>query len=346
MTRPVVGIIGAGAWGTALALTFSRQGHAVRLWEFHPEYAELLRRTRENLKFLPGIAIPETLPIDSALENIVPEAEILFMVVPTQAWRGVAERAAGMARPDAVVVNASKGIEHGSLQTLSAVAAQTFGANRAYAVLSGPSHAEEAGRQLPCSLVLASAATETAERLQKLFSDPCFRIYTSRDVVGVELGGSLKNVVALAAGIVDGLELGDNAKAALLTRGLAEIRRLGQRLGARNETFFGLSGVGDLVVTCGSRHSRNRRVGEALGRGRTLSEILSHMEMVAEGVETTCSAYQLAQQLGVEMPITATVYRILFSGLPPREGLRELLTRPQRPEWDEDHRLETSRLGQ
>jgi glycerol-3-phosphate dehydrogenase (NAD(P)+) len=254
------------------------------------------------------------------------------MAVPAQRLRNVAQHLADAGVHPQILVSAAKGIEQGSLARMTQILHEVFGNPTALCALSGPSHAEEVSRRLPCSLVAAAAAAETAGKVQDLFMTEWIRVYTSQDVIGVELGGALKNVIAIAAGLVDGLGLGDNAKAALVTRGLAEMRRLGEALGARPETFAGLSGLGDLVVTCMSRHSRNRRVGEELGQGRKLAEILGHMEMVAEGVETARSAASLAEKNGLEMPITDQVNRILFADAVPAEAVSRLMLRSRKAE--------------
>ncbi|NTV52910.1 MAG: NAD(P)-dependent glycerol-3-phosphate dehydrogenase [Candidatus Firestonebacteria bacterium] len=335
MKSTPVAVIGAGAWGTTLAMILNRRGLAVRLWEFFPEYARVLDLTRENPKFLPGVQIAADIEITSDLNRAVEGCRNLVMVVPSQRMRSVAHRlAAGGYQPE-VVVSASKGIEQDSLLRMSEVLVAEFGEKIETCALSGPSHAEEVSRNLPSTLVAASRNKEVAQRVQDWFMGPSVRVYTSEDIVGVELGGSLKNVIALASGVVDGLGLGDNAKAALITRGLAEIIRLGKALGARTETFSGLSGLGDLVVTCMSQHSRNRRVGEELGRGKKLKEILSNMEMVAEGVDTSRSAFMLAKRLGVEMPITEQMNRVLFEDVRPADALSELMLRARKEERDD-----------
>lgn len=327
-----IAVIGAGAWGTALARLLALKSRRVRLWECFPEYAEVLRSRRENPKFLPGVAIPDAVEIVSDLGQAAAGAELVVMVPPAQHFRQVAQRLVAAGATPKWVLSASKGIEHGSLSRMSEIIRETFPADVMAGALSGPSHAEEVGRDLPTSVVAAAAKSRAAEVFQEAFMTDAFRVYTSSDVTGVELGGALKNIIALAAGIVDGLGLGDNTKAALMTRGLAEISRMGAALRARPETFSGLSGLGDLVVTCTSRHSRNRRVGEALGRGQKLADILTGMEMVAEGVETTRSAFQLARRLGVDLPITEQVYHVLFSELPPAQAVKRLMQRPRKAE--------------
>jgi len=329
-----VAVIGAGAWGTTLSLILSRKGCPVHLWEYFPDYARRLAESRENPKFLPGVRIPENVSISSDIEETAADCQDIVLAVPSQKLRAVAKRLAGAGVKPRHVITASKGIERGSLARMSEVVRQEFGPSPEVCVLSGPSHAEEVSRGMPCSLVAASENKQTALAVQELFSTESLRVYTSPDVVGVELGGALKNVIALAVGIVDGLGLGDNSKAALMTRGLTEIGRLGKALGANSETFAGLSGIGDLIVTCTSQHSRNRRVGEEIGRGRRLDEILKEMEMVAEGVETARSAKQLGERIKVELPIIFQVNRILFENIPPWEAVRDLMGRPRRTEME------------
>lgn len=329
-----VAVIGAGAWGTTMSLILSRKGRPVHLWEYFPDYARQLAETRENPKFLPGVHIPENIMISADIEKTAADCREIVMAVPSQKLRASAKRLARAGVRPLRVITASKGIERGSLARMSEVVRQEFGQGTEVCALSGPSHAEEVSRSMPCSLVAASENKETAQAVQELFSTDSLRIYTSPDIVGVELGGALKNVIALAVGMVDGLGLGDNSKAALMTRGLAEIGRLGESLGANIETFAGLSGIGDLIVTCTSRYSRNRRVGEAIGRGLRLDEILKEMEMVAEGVETARSAKQLGERMKVDLPITLQVNRILFEEIPPLEAVQNLMRRPRKAELE------------
>ncbi len=325
-----IAIIGDGGWGTALAISALRAGHRVSLWSAFPDYAVQFATSRENVKFLPGITLPDEIAITADAAAALKGAELAISAIPTQFVRETVSRIAGDLPSGCTIASASKGLERGTLlrpsQILSEVAA-----GRDVAVLSGPSHAEEVARGLPASIVAAAESPEVAERVQNLVMSPALRVYTSTDVVGVELGAALKNVVALAAGCADGLGLGDNAKAALITRGIVELARLGVALGARPETFGGLSGLGDLVVTCASKHSRNRAVGERLGRGEKLSEILASTEKVAEGVPTTEAVLQLAAEKGVELPIAEAVGRVL-SGGSPREEVTNLMTRAPRPE--------------
>lgn len=329
------GILGGGSWGTALALLLKGNGRDVRVWEYDREQCESVNSERENKKFLPGVPIPEGLPFSNDIASVVSGADALVFVVPSRHLRSVAKSVASVGPPpNALLVIATKGLEGGSLLRMSQVLAEELpagGRGRA-AVLVGPSHAEEVSRNIPTAVVAASASEEAAIETQNLFMAENFRVYTNPDLVGVELGVAVKNVIAVAAGICDGLEYGDNTKGALLTRGLAEIGRLGAALDARPETFFGLAGVGDLITTCLSRHSRNRFVGEQIGRGRKLEEILREMVMVAEGVDTAKAALTLAQRCGVEMPITEQVNAVLFEDKDPTAAIRELMTRERKAE--------------
>lgn len=334
MNHSPIAVIGAGAWGTSLAMILTYRGFPVKLWEYFPDYARLLDETRENPKFLPGVRLPESIRITSDLAEAASGCREIVLVTPSQRTRGVARKLAEAGCRPEIVVSASKGIEQTSLARMSEVLAAEFNSVPAICALSGPSHAEEVSRRLPCSIVAASPDREAAHRVQDLFMTDWLRVYTSPDLIGTELGGSLKNVIAIAVGAVDGLKLGDNAKAALITRGLAEMQRLGVALGARPETFAGLSGMGDLIVTCMSQHSRNRRVGEELGRGRTLNDILQNMEMVAEGVDTSRSAKALAEKAGVDMPVTVQVNRILFEGVHPAAAVTALMQRVRKAELD------------
>jgi glycerol-3-phosphate dehydrogenase (NAD(P)+) len=321
-----IGILGAGGWGTALACIAADNGHRVILWAREAAVAEAINRNRENITYLPGVSIPSCVEATSEA-NAVAHADLVVLAIPTQHLRSALQ----MYRfpiTGKLIVNAAKGIERGTHLRISQVLRQVIGvASDDYVVVSGPSHAEEVARGVPTTVVAASSSESAAEIVQRALGTPTFRIYRSLDVVGVELGGALKNVIAIAAGIIDGLQMGDNTKAALVTRGLAEIARLGTELGANPMTFSGLSGLGDLFVTCTSRHSRNRLVGERIGRGESLHEILASMKMVAEGIETTVSALELASDYGIEMPIAEQVYCILFEGKDPRAAISELMTR-------------------
>lgn len=338
MTAPAgVAVVGGGAWGTALADLLARGGRAVALWVYEEDLAAEMARTRENRVYLPGHRLAEGVHPTADLAAAVSGAEVVVSVSPSQVVRPVMGRAAPHMRPGALVVSASKGIERGSLKLMNQVLEEVLpeSAARRLAVLSGPSFAAEVARGVPTAVSLACADPEAARRLQSLFAGPTFRVYTLDDVVGVELGGALKNVVALAAGISDGLGFGHNSRAALITRGLAEISRLGTALGARPLTFLGLAGMGDLVLTCTGDLSRNRTVGLRLGRGEKLWEILGSMTAVAEGVQTCEAAVGLAERVGVEVPIAREVWQVLHEEKDPRQAVEDLMSRPSRREfWD------------
>jgi glycerol-3-phosphate dehydrogenase (NAD(P)+) len=329
-----IAVLGAGSWGTTLAILLSNNAHAVSLWSYRESYTETIRVKRENPSFLPGIRIPDAIEATSDLFEAVKEKEVVVAAVPSQYVRHVVSDLRGRLPRETILVNVAKGIENGTLMTMSEMLCETLPMlpSGNIATLSGPSHAEEVSRMVPTTVVVASVERSTAELVQKVFLTPYFRVYASTDLRGVELGGSLKNVIAIAAGIIDGAGLGDNTKAALMTRGIAEITRLGCALGADERTFAGLSGIGDLMVTCMSHHSRNRHVGVEIGKGRKLKEILADMVMVAEGVATTQSAYELAQKTGVEVPITTEVYRILFDDKDPLAACYDLMTRDPKGE--------------
>jgi glycerol-3-phosphate dehydrogenase (NAD(P)+) len=328
-----IAVLGGGSWGTALAVLLDGRGQRVSVWEFFPERAEAMKKSRENKAMLPGIKIPESITITSDMAEVVPGSDIVLLVVPSHVLRETVAQAAGLMKGSEKVVIATKGVEQGSLKRMSEIVADVGGvAGDRIAVLVGPSHAEEVARQLPTAIVSASEDEETARYVQENFSMPMFRVYTNTDVLGVEIGVAVKNVIAIAAGITDGLGFGDNTKGALLTRGLAEITRLGVKMGARQQTFAGLAGIGDLITTCTSRHSRNRFVGQELGKGRKLKEILDGMVMVAEGVRTTRSAVGLAAKYDVEMPISEEVNKILFEDKSPKEAIKDLMLRSPKPE--------------
>lgn len=319
-----VAVLGAGSFGTTLAIHFAGAGHEVRLWGRDAAAMARIRDTRENAKFLAGITLPREVKVHAELERALEAAEFTVFVVPSQAMRTVAAQVAAIGTAG-LPVCASKGLELGTLRRLSEVLAETLG-DRAPVMLTGPSHAEEVARGIPTTVVAACIDEARARAVQVLCSTPRFRVYTNDDVVGCEYGGALKNVIAIAAGVCDGLGFGDNTKGALLTRGLAEMSRLGEAMGARRETFFGLTGMGDLITTAMSRHSRNRHVGERLGRGETLEQVLGAMVMVAEGVSTARAARDLGRQRDVELPITEQVCA-LFEGRDPQSALMALMTR-------------------
>lgn len=329
--KRTVGIIGDGGWGTALAMVLHQCGHDVRVWGPFADYVEAVRRHRENKKFLPGVKVPERIDWTHDRAEVVNAADAVIVAVPSKYYADTLRTFRSMMTPDRPVLSVTKGLEHPSGKRMTQVAAEVLGVG-AVAALSGPSHAEEVARGVPTAVVVASEDESRALFFQKLFTLPTFRVYLSTDAVGVELGGALKNVMAIAAGVSDGLGYGDNTKAALITRGLAEMTRLGLAMGAKAETFAGLSGLGDLVVTCTSRHSRNRGVGERIGRGESLSEILASMEQVAEGVWTCRTALELAKRYGVEMPIAQHVHAVLYEGMKPQEAVQALLAREQKRE--------------
>jgi glycerol-3-phosphate dehydrogenase (NAD(P)+) len=330
-----VAVIGAGSWGTTLALLLAGKGFGVNLWEFFPEQAHDLIKYRENRKFLPGVNIPDNVLITSNLEVALDGSSHILFVTPSHTMRKIAGKVAATPgfHKKMVAINASKGLEEKTLCRMSEVLTQELGlpARRIVGLL-GPSHAEEVSRKMPTSIVVAGPDIKILKEIQDLFLTDYFRVYTNKDLVGVELGVSLKNTIAIAAGICDGLGFGDNTKAALLTRGLAETKRLACKLGARDDTLSGLAGVGDMIVTCMSRHSRNRYVGEEIGKGRTLTDILDEMVMVAEGVKTTRAAIMLSKRVNVELPITEQVHKVLFRRKDPRKAIRDLMVRKARNE--------------
>ena len=329
-----VSVLGAGSWGTTLAILLSEHHHDVTLWSYSLPQAEAMRATLTNPDFLPGISIPPDIAIETDLHQAVTRSELIVAAVPSQYLRSIVSELCDHDFSKSVFVNVAKGIENGSLMTMSEVLGQVIPRlpPEHIVTLSGPSHAEEVSRKIPTTVVAASASMATARLVQEAFMNPYFRVYVSHDIRGVELGGSLKNVIAIAAGIIDGAQLGDNTKAAVMTRGIAEIARLGVALGAHIRTFSGLSGIGDLMVTCMSRHSRNRFVGVEIGKGRKLPDILAEMVMVAEGIATAQSAFDLAQRTGVEVPIVAEVHRILFEGKDPLVACHDLMTRDPKGE--------------
>ncbi|MFF2482145.1 NAD(P)H-dependent glycerol-3-phosphate dehydrogenase [Paenibacillus sp. NPDC058071] len=318
----------AGSWGTALASVLAGNGIEVRLWTRSEEQAAQINRDRVNDKYLPGAKLPDTLRATSDMEEALSGAELALFVAPSAAMREVAAQAAPYMHPDTICIHATKGFEPGTLKRMSFVLAEELSRTaEQIVVLSGPSHAEEVIRRQPTTVVVASNDMKAAEQAQDAFMSRYFRVYTNPDVVGVEVAGAIKNIIALGAGLSDGLGFGDNAKAALITRGLAEISRLGIAMGANPLTFAGLAGVGDLVVTCTSKHSRNWRAGSMLASGMTLDEVLAKMGMVVEGVKTTRAAQELALQFNVEMPITAELYQVLFDDKSPRSAVENLMGR-------------------
>ncbi len=329
-----VAVIGAGSWGTALAHHLGCLGHDVRLWVFEPELLEILQRQRENTFFLPGIKLSPNISYWDDKNLAVQDAAVVVMAVPSHVFRQVLGSLYPHDPTQVTVVSATKGIETDTLLTMEGVVREVWGPEHAYAVLSGPSFALEVAQAQPTVVTVASRQRDVAKAIQRLFFSPSFRVYTTYDVTGVELGGALKNIMALATGILEGLGLGANPRAALITRGLAEIIRLGTRLGANPMTLAGLAGLGDLVLTCTSVQSRNFRVGRRLGAGEQLPAILASMKMVAEGIKTTAATHFLAKKLGVEMPIVEQVYRILYEEQSPQQAVRALMTRALKDEID------------
>jgi len=331
-----IGVVGAGSWGTALANLLAQKGYRIDLWVYEPEIRDSIEKERENPVFLPGIRLSENLVPSCDLKRVLEGKDLVLVVVPSHVMRAAAMRMAGCIAPNTIVVSASKGIENDTLMTMTQVLSETLGlSGDRLAVLSGPSFAKEVANHVPTLVTVASESMHTATIAQHVFATPSFRVYTHTDVIGVELGGSVKNVIAIAAGIIDGMALGLDTRAALITRGLAEIRRLGLKMGANPHTFAGLAGVGDLILTCTGDLSRNHTVGKKLGQGMKLAEILSEMKMVAEGIKTSRSVVALARKMDVEMPISTEVYNILYENVSPKDALFRLMTRDLKPEYDE-----------
>jgi glycerol-3-phosphate dehydrogenase (NAD(P)+) len=324
-------IIGAGGWGTALAILWSKRGNEITLWGHNAERAEELRVSRENRNYLPGVKVPESIHITSNLEDCT-DADLIVFVTPSIALRAVADKIGGaLSNSAAVLLSCTKGIEHGTGMRMSEILEEKI-PGHTIAVLSGPNLAVEVSQGLPTATVLGCRVTECAEELQRYLGSERFRIYSSDEIIGIELGGALKNVFAIGAGVIDGFGLGDNSKAALVTRSLAELLRLGTAMGGNARTFYGLSGAGDLIATCFSQHSRNRRLGEKLGRGEELQDIIAATQTVAEGIPTAKSACECARKLKVETPIIDQVYSVLYERKPPAKAMQELLERDQKSE--------------
>ncbi len=332
-----IGVVGAGSWGTAIADLLGAKGLDVTLWAFEKEVKDQIEIDRENKIFLPGILISSNVVPTNELSEAVSEKDLIVMVTPSHVMREIAIKMASFVSSDAVIVSASKGIENSTHLTMSEVLKETVPniPKNHFSVISGPSFAKEVAQKVPTVVTVASIDSEIAGYVQNAFATPHFRVYTINDMIGVELGGAVKNVIAIAAGIIDGLGLGLNTRAALITRGLTEIRRLGVALGANPRTFTGLAGAGDLILTCTGKLSRNHTLGEKIGEGLKLKEILADMRMVAEGVKTTRSVYNLSLDHNVEMPISHQVYHILYEDLSPKEALYQLMTRDLKEELDE-----------
>lgn len=330
-------VLGAGSWGTSLASLLVENGYDVTIWARREIVAEEINQNHTNQKYLPGIHLPQGLVAESDLERAVSDKDMVLFVVPTQTMREIARKVKAWIHPKSSIVHASKGFERESLKRMSVVLQEelpeTFYTR--IVALSGPSHAEEVIRKIPTTVVVGSESQERAEEIQSYFMNPTFRVYTNPDLIGIEVGGALKNIIAIAAGLASGLGFGDNAKAALMTRGLAEIARLGKAMGAEPITFVGLAGVGDLIATCTSEHSRNWRAGYMLSHGKGLEQILSEMGMVVEGITTTQTAYALSHKFGVEMPITDQLFQVLFHGKKPDKAVFDLMNRGKTGELEE-----------
>ena len=326
-----ISVIGSGSWGTALAWLLRNNGHRVTLWSYLREENEMFLKYRENVDKLPGVLLDQEVVFTNQLEESIPGRDMLVLAVPSAAIRSTARNMRGLVSEGQLIVNVAKGIEEKTLMTMTDIIEEEI-PQADVAVLSGPSHAEEVGKGLPTTIVAGAHSRETAERIQGYFMSPVFRVYTSSDMLGIETGAALKNVIALAAGMADGLGYGDNTKAALITRGIAEISRLGTAMGAHLETFYGLSGIGDLIVTCASVHSRNRKAGWLIGQGRTMEQAMAEVHMVVEGVYSARAGMKLAERYHVEVPIIQSVNEILFEGKSAAEAVSQLMQRVKKDE--------------
>ncbi|MBN2644542.1 MAG: NAD(P)-dependent glycerol-3-phosphate dehydrogenase [Desulfuromonadaceae bacterium] len=329
-----IGVIGAGSWGTSLANLLAKKGHPVSLWAYEYDLVERMQTTRINDLYLPGIILSDNLSFTAVVADVT-RLDVLLLVPPSQVMRRVLASCVHTIHPEALIISASKGIENDTLAPMSTVLEEILPPSFVLrtAFLSGPTFAREVALEQPSAVVVAAQSAETANRVQEIFSTDYFRVYTNNDIIGTEIGGALKNIIAVAAGICEGLGYGNNTRAALITRGLSEMKRIGQALGAKPETFSGLAGMGDLVLTCTGDLSRNRTVGVEIGKGRKLNDILSHMNMVAEGVKTTLSAYQLAKKMNVEVPIINQMYAVLYEEKDPRLAVNELMARELKSEY-------------
>ncbi len=327
-----VGVVGAGSWGIALAKLLHKNGHRVCVWSIIEEEVKMLSQKREHVDKLPGVKLPEDMEFTTDLAKTVSGKDLVVLAVPSPFIRSTSHNLKNLISEGQILVNVAKGIEEASLMTMSEIISQEVPQAKV-AVLSGPSHAEEVGREIPTTIVVGAKEKKTAEYVQNIFMNEVFRVYISPDVCGIELGAALKNVVALAAGIADGLGYGDNTKAALITRGIAEISRLGIAMGGKAETFNGLSGIGDLIVTCASKHSRNRRAGVLIGQGKTMKEAMDEVKMVVEGVYSAKAAMKLAAKYQVSLPIIEQVNKVLFENKPADEAVRELMLRDKKIEY-------------
>lgn len=337
MLNEKVTILGAGSWGTALGIVLADNGHEVRLWSYNEDQVNEINTYRTNERYLPGIQLEGKIHAYAEMSSALHNVKTIVIAVPTKAVREVVRKIARIIKNPVIVVHVCKGIEPDTLKRVSEMITEEMPEHlmEDLVVLSGPSHAEEVSRRQPTTVAVSSKNIRAAEYIQDLFMNANFRVYTNEDIVGVEIGGALKNIIALAAGISDGLGYGDNAKAALITRGLAEISRLGTKMGANPLTFLGLTGIGDLIVTCTSVHSRNWRTGNALGKGKSLNQILEEMGQVVEGVRTTKAAVQLVEKYNVTMPISSILYKVLFENLKPKEAVDELMSRRKTHEMED-----------
>ena len=329
-----IGVLGAGSWGTALAILLHDNGHDVTVWSIHEEEVEALNTTRRHERKLPGVEIPEGILFTTDMKETMSDKDVCVLAVPSPFIRSTCQKMKQYVRAGQIIVNVAKGIEENTLYTLTDIIEEELPYADA-CVLSGPSHAEEVSRRLPTTCVVSSRTRKTAEYLRSVFVSPVFRVYISPDMLGIELGGALKNVIALAAGTADGLGYGDNTKAALITRGIAEIARLGIKMGGKPETFYGLTGIGDLIVTCASVHSRNRKAGYLIGKGYTMDEAMKEVQMVVEGVYSARAALALASKYQVEMPIVEQVNKVLFENKNAEEAVKELMLRDKKIESDD-----------
>ena len=328
-----ISVIGSGGWGIALTILLHKNGHDLTIWSFDKKEAEELKKTRQNKTKLPNILLPEDVKVTDDLKEAVDDKDILILAVPSKAIRSVSKSLKNIIKDNQIIVNVAKGLEEDTLETMTDIIEEELkDKNPKVAVLSGPSHAEEVGRGIPTTCVVSAHNKELTLYLQNIFMNPSFRVYTSPDMLGVEIGGALKNVIALAAGIADGLNYGDNTKAALITRGIKEISSLGVAMGGEQSTFYGLTGLGDLIVTCASMHSRNRRAGILLGQGKTLDEAIKEVNMVVEGVYSAKSALMAAKKYNVEIPIIEQVNAVLFENKNAAEAVNELMIRDKKLE--------------
>ncbi|MEF9990943.1 MAG: NAD(P)H-dependent glycerol-3-phosphate dehydrogenase [Romboutsia sp.] len=327
-------VLGAGSWGSALALGLAKKGYEVNMWTLNQIQAEKINKTKENTDYLPGVLFPNNITVTTDLEDAIKNSIVIVLAVPSQAIRSICTKIKPFVEDNQILVDVAKGLEKGSGLRLSEVCKEEL-PNNSYVTLSGPSHAEEVSRDIPTTVVVASENLAIAQKVQDIFMSPKLRVYTNPDIVGVELGGALKNIIAFGAGVCDGLGYGDNAKAALMTRGIREIGRLGAAMGANPNTFSGLSGIGDLIVTCTSMHSRNRRAGILIGQGKSLEETLAEVKMVVEGITATEVAYEVSKKLNIDMPITEAIYSVLYKGLNPNDVVIDLMMRNKTHEMEE-----------